>query len=130
MRAFPESRPLIWKSEVLLHIPGNATYVCHLNESINNRVVILISGSRELFLLSLKEAHRECHEFTGNRASLHRFTCYLIACLVLGLGIDIPKTWARSTKVLFFYSHPWVSLLGGMLLLALCGWGALRLVRG
>jgi len=30
------------------------------------------------------------------------------ACLVLGLGIDIPNTWARSTKVLFFYSHPWV----------------------
>jgi hypothetical protein len=34
------------------------------------------------------------------------------ACLVLGFGIDIPDTWARSTKVLFFYSHPWVSLLG------------------
>ena len=52
------------------------------------------------------------------------------ACLVLGFGINIPNTWARSTKVLFFYSHPWVSLLGGMLLFALCGWGALRLVRG
>jgi|HubBroStandDraft_6_1064221.scaffolds.fasta_scaffold50174_4 hypothetical protein len=52
------------------------------------------------------------------------------ACLVLGLGIDIPNTRARSAKVLFFYSHPWVSLLVGMLLLALCGWGALRLVWG
>jgi len=52
------------------------------------------------------------------------------ACLVLGLGIDIPNTWARSAKVLFFYWHPWVYLLVGMLLLALCGRGALRLVRG
>src|SRR5580704_9985183 len=41
-------------------------------------------------------------------------TCGRSCCVFgLGLGIDIPNSWARSAKVLFFYSHPWVSLLGG-----------------
>lgn len=49
--------------------------------------------------------------------------------LVLGLGIDVPNVWARSGKILFFYSRPWIPLLLGILILVLCGWGALRLIR-
>jgi hypothetical protein len=52
------------------------------------------------------------------------------ACLVLGLGIDVPDALARSRNALFFYSHPWASLLVGVLSLALLGWGVLRLIRG
>ena len=49
------------------------------------------------------------------------------ASLLLGLGIDIPNVWPGSGEVLFFYSHPWVPLLVGMLLLALFGWGIWKL---
>ena len=52
------------------------------------------------------------------------------ASLVLGLGISIPNNWAQSGKVLFFYAHPWIPLLVGILLLAACGWGVFRFARG
>lgn len=52
------------------------------------------------------------------------------ACLVLGLGIDVPDAFARSRNVLFFYAHPRASLIVGLLFLALLGWGLLRLIRG
>jgi len=49
--------------------------------------------------------------------------------LVLGLGIDAPRNWAQSRKVLFWYSHPGVSLFIATLLLAIFCWGVMRLVR-
>jgi hypothetical protein len=51
-------------------------------------------------------------------------------CLVLGLGVDIPSSLARSGKALFFYAHPWLSLLVGILFLALLGWGGWKLLKG
>jgi uncharacterized membrane protein YczE len=50
--------------------------------------------------------------------------------LVLGFGIDIPNSLAHSGKALFFYAHPWLSLLVGLLFLALLGYGAWKLLRG
>ena len=52
-----------------------------------------------------------------------------MAILALGLGIDLPDAFARSRKILFFYSHPRTFFLVGLLALALLGWGALRLIR-
>jgi hypothetical protein len=49
------------------------------------------------------------------------------ASLVLGLGIDLPKTWAR--KFLFLYSHPLSSLLVAIFLLVLSAWGVFRLMK-
>ena len=53
----------------------------------------------------------------------------LLLGLASGIGIDIHNPWARSEKILFFYSRPWVPLLVGMLLLALFGWGIWKLTR-
>ncbi len=52
------------------------------------------------------------------------------AALVLGLGIDIPRFWARSGKVFLVYAHPWLSLFIGLGLLIVFGWAAWRLARG
>jgi hypothetical protein len=52
-----------------------------------------------------------------------------VAALILGLGIDIPNFWARSGKVYLILSYPWVSLLAGLLLLVVFGWGIWRLAR-
>jgi hypothetical protein len=49
--------------------------------------------------------------------------------LILGLGIDVPGTWARSARIMFLYSRPLIPLLVGILILILCGWGTLRLIR-
>jgi hypothetical protein len=51
------------------------------------------------------------------------------AGLILGLGIDIPNFWARSGKVYFVLSYPWVSLIAGLLLLVVFGWSIWRLTR-
>jgi hypothetical protein len=37
--------------------------------------------------------------------------------------------WPGSGNVLFLYSHPWVPLLVGILLLTLCGWGVWTLTK-
>jgi hypothetical protein len=50
--------------------------------------------------------------------------------LVLGLGIEIPSFWARIGKPHFILLYPWVSLLVGVLLLAVLGWGIWKLARG
>lgn len=52
------------------------------------------------------------------------------AALALGLGIDIPSSWARSGKVLLVYSHPWIFLIIGTTLLVVFGWGVWKLTRG
>jgi hypothetical protein len=52
------------------------------------------------------------------------------ACLLLGLGIDIPNAWGHSGKILFFFSHPWIPLLVGLLLLIFFGWGIWTLMKG
>jgi hypothetical protein len=52
------------------------------------------------------------------------------ASLILGLGIDVPNFWARTGKVHIVLSYPWVSLLAGMLLLVVFGWGICKLTRG
>jgi hypothetical protein len=52
-----------------------------------------------------------------------------VAALILGLGIDIPNFLARSGKVYLILSYPRVSLLAGLLLLVLFGWGIWRLTR-
>jgi hypothetical protein len=45
------------------------------------------------------------------------------ASLILGLGIDIPSFWARSGKVHLVVLYPLISLLAGLLLLIVFGWG-------
>ena len=51
------------------------------------------------------------------------------APLILGFGIDIPNSWARSGKVYLILAYPWVSLLAGLLLLVVFGWSIWRLTR-
>jgi hypothetical protein len=48
---------------------------------------------------------------------------------VLGLGISIPNRWMRYQKILILYSHPWFSLVGGMLLVSVLAWGIWRLAK-
>jgi hypothetical protein len=51
------------------------------------------------------------------------------AALVLGLGIDVPRFWARFGGVFLVYSHPWLSLfigLGVLIALSLAAWHILR----
>jgi hypothetical protein len=54
----------------------------------------------------------------------------VMGSLVLGLGIEIPSFWARIGKPHFILLYPWVSLLVGVLLLAVLGWGVWKLARG
>jgi hypothetical protein len=49
--------------------------------------------------------------------------------LIFGLGIDIPSFWARAGKPHFVALYPLISLLVGLLLLAVFGWGIWKLVR-
>jgi hypothetical protein len=49
---------------------------------------------------------------------------------ILGLGIEVPRSWARSGKVHLILLFPWISCFVGVLLLAAFGWGIWRLVRG
>ena len=53
----------------------------------------------------------------------------IAASLILGLGIDIPNSWARSGKVYLILLYPWISLLAGLLLLVVFGWSIWRLTR-
>jgi len=43
------------------------------------------------------------------------------ASRILGLGIEVPRSWARSGKVHLILLHPWFSLFVGVLLLAVFG---------
>jgi hypothetical protein len=52
-----------------------------------------------------------------------------VAALVLGLGIDVPRCWARYGKTLRVYSHPRFSLFVGLGVLAVLGWAAWHLAR-
>jgi len=54
----------------------------------------------------------------------------VMGSLFLGLGIEIPSFWARIGKPHFILLYPWVSLLVGVLLLAVLGWGIWKLARG
>ena len=54
----------------------------------------------------------------------------VMGSLVLGLGIEIPSFWARIGNPHFILLYPWVSLLVGVLLLAVLGWGIWKLARG
>jgi len=47
--------------------------------------------------------------------------------LILGFGIEIPSFWARSGKVQLVVLYPWISLLAGLLLLVVFGWGIWKL---
>ena len=49
--------------------------------------------------------------------------------LILGLGIEVPSFWARAGKPHLVILYPLISLLAGLLLLAVFGWGIWRLVR-
>jgi hypothetical protein len=44
------------------------------------------------------------------------------ASRILGLGIEVPRSWARSGKVPLIFLHPWFSLFVGVPLLAVFGW--------
>ena len=48
---------------------------------------------------------------------------------VLGLGIDVPKHWDRTAMVYGPLAYPWISLLAGLLLLSVFGWGIWKLTR-
>jgi hypothetical protein len=50
-----------------------------------------------------------------------------VAVLILGLGIDIPNFW--TGKVYLVALYPWVSLLAGLLVLVVFGWGIWKLTR-
>jgi hypothetical protein len=52
------------------------------------------------------------------------------ASRILGLGIEVPRSWARSGKVHLILFHPWFSLFVGILLPAVFGWGIWRLASG
>jgi len=54
----------------------------------------------------------------------------VMATLVLGLGIEIPRFWARSGNSHLILLYPWVSLLIGALLLVVLGWAIWKLARG
>jgi len=43
------------------------------------------------------------------------------ASRILGLGIEVPSFLARTGKVYLILSYPWVSLVAGLLLLAVFG---------
>lgn len=49
--------------------------------------------------------------------------------LILGLGIEVPSFWARAGQPNLVVSYALSSLLAGLLLLAVFGWGIWRLVR-
>jgi len=53
----------------------------------------------------------------------------VMGSLVLGLGIEIPRFWARIGNPNLVLSYPWVSLLVGVLLLAVFGLGIWKLAR-
>jgi hypothetical protein len=53
----------------------------------------------------------------------------VIGTRVLGLGIDIPSHWGRTGTVYGPLSYPWVSLVAGLLLLSVFGWGIWKLIR-
>ena len=48
---------------------------------------------------------------------------------VLGLGIDVPAHWNRTARVYGPLSFPWLSLIAGLLLLSVFGWGMWKLTR-
>lgn len=48
---------------------------------------------------------------------------------VLGLGIDFPGHWDRTTPVYGPLSYPWTSLVAGLLLLSVFSWGIWKLTR-
>jgi hypothetical protein len=47
----------------------------------------------------------------------------------LGLGVEVPSGWVRHQKVLGLYSHPWLLVLAGSLLLFVLAWGIWRLAK-
>jgi hypothetical protein len=51
------------------------------------------------------------------------------ASRILGLGIEVPRFWARTGNVHLILLYPWISLFIGVLLLAVFGWGIWRLAR-
>jgi hypothetical protein len=53
----------------------------------------------------------------------------VIVTRVLGLGIDIPRYWGRTGTVYGPLSYPWVSLVAGLILLSVFGWGIWKLTR-
>jgi hypothetical protein len=48
---------------------------------------------------------------------------------VLGLGIDIPSRWGRTSTVYGPLSYLWFSLLSSLLLLSVFAWAILKLTR-
>ena len=51
------------------------------------------------------------------------------ASLLFGFGIETPNVWPGFRNVLFLYSHLWVPLLVGILLLTVCGWAVWKLTK-
>lgn len=49
--------------------------------------------------------------------------------LILGLGIEIPTFWARAGEPHLVVLYPLISLLVGLILLGVFGWGIWKLVR-
>lgn len=49
--------------------------------------------------------------------------------LILGLGIEVPSFWARAGRPHLVALYPLISLLAGLLSLAVLGWGIWRLAR-
>ena len=52
-----------------------------------------------------------------------------VASLILGLGIEIPGFWVRAGKLHLIALYPLISLMTGLLLLAIFGWGIWKLLR-
>jgi hypothetical protein len=52
-----------------------------------------------------------------------------VASLILGLGIEIPSFWVRVGKPHLIASYPLISLITGLLFLALFGWGFWKLLH-
>jgi len=90
------------------------------------------SGILEFFLVVGSRAAR------SGRAALERWrsiTVFLAVILpvaatrILGLGVfvSVDSAWGRTFYLIF--SHPWVSLASGLLMLAVFGWGIWKLTR-
>jgi len=49
------------------------------------------------------------------------------ASRILGLGIEVPRSWARSGNLRLILLYPWFCLFVSILLLAVFGWGHLEI---
>ena len=51
------------------------------------------------------------------------------AAFALGIGVEVPSSWVRHQKLISLYSHPWLLLLAGTLLLFVLVCGIWRLAK-